>query len=79
MAGREASDSTSTAIIKTRRPPRRAQTTVSASSARESLRKFLRYYPGGFTDSDYLDLERNYKWRAHEHWGEALGRDGSAS
>jgi hypothetical protein len=31
-------------------------------------RKFLRYYPGGFRDEDYLALERGYKWAAHERW-----------
>jgi hypothetical protein len=37
-------------------------------------RKFLRYYPGGFADQDYVDLERAYKWTAHERWREELGR-----
>jgi hypothetical protein len=36
-------------------------------------RKFLRYYPKAFVDSDYLDLERGYKWKAHERWLAALG------
>jgi len=40
--------------------------------ARKSRRKFLRYYPGGFSDADYLELEREYKWLAHERWLRAL-------
>lgn len=35
-------------------------------------RKFLRYYPKGFADPDYLDLERGYKWLAHKRWLSAL-------
>jgi hypothetical protein len=38
-------------------------------------RKFLRYYPGGFVDADYLDLERGYKWTAHERWSRDLGEE----
>jgi hypothetical protein len=38
-------------------------------------RKFLRYYPSGFVDADYLDLERGYKWTAHERWSLDLGKD----
>ncbi len=37
-------------------------------------RKFLRFYPGGFADPDYLDLERSYKWQAHERFKESLER-----
>lgn len=46
-----------------------------SSNARvaSSKRKFLRYYPGGFQDPDYLELERDYKWKAHAHWREVLG------
>jgi hypothetical protein len=36
-------------------------------------RKFLRFYPGGFRDADYLELERDYKWNAHRQWQEQLG------
>jgi hypothetical protein len=37
-------------------------------------RKFLRYYPKGFVDADYLDLERGYKWTAHKRWSSDLGK-----
>jgi hypothetical protein len=37
-------------------------------------RKFLRYYPGGFVDLEYLGLERDYKWKAHENWQSGLDK-----
>src|SRR5688572_28975903 len=38
-------------------------------------RKFLEFYPDGFEDESYVELERSYKWAAHERWEEMLGRD----
>ena len=35
-------------------------------------RKFLRFFPNGFTDETYLDWERNYKADAHTRWAELL-------
>ena len=35
-------------------------------------RKFLRFYPGGFRDEDYIEAEREYKWESHLRWREAL-------
>ncbi len=37
--------------------------------------KFLRLYPGGFSDPTYLRQERNYKLNAHEKWLELLNRE----
>ncbi|HKU91661.1 MAG TPA: hypothetical protein VJP84_17855 [Steroidobacteraceae bacterium] len=37
-------------------------------------RKFLEYFPDGFRDADYVDLERGYKVETHERWHEVLGR-----
>ncbi|HEY0081952.1 MAG TPA: hypothetical protein VGB61_04125, partial [Pyrinomonadaceae bacterium] len=37
-------------------------------------RKFLKYFPQGFSDKTYLGWERDYKWESHERWEEALGR-----
>jgi hypothetical protein len=37
-------------------------------------RKFLRFYPGGFTDDDYVALERDYKLNAHREWERLLSR-----
>ena len=42
------------------------------TSALKCRRKFLRSFPGGFSDETYLDWERNYKWAAHERWLAAL-------
>ena len=51
---------------------------MSAASARSKparcRRRFLRFFPGGFTDDTYLDWERDYKWETHERWVAALGR-----
>jgi hypothetical protein len=37
--------------------------------------KFLRFFPGGFSDPKYLKWERGYKSNAHERWAAELGRD----
>lgn len=37
-------------------------------------RKFLRFFPNGFQDETYLAWERNYKWKAHQQWEQALDR-----
>jgi hypothetical protein len=37
-------------------------------------RKFLRFFPGGFTDPTYLEWERDYKWHTHERWNAVLGK-----
>jgi hypothetical protein len=35
-------------------------------------RKFLKYFPQGFSDRTYLSWERDYKWESHERWEETL-------
>lgn len=51
---------------------------MSSASARSGparcRRRFLRFFPGGFTDETYLEWERDYKWETHERWRAALGR-----
>lgn len=37
-------------------------------------RKFLRYFPAGFTDPLYLEWERDYKWETHTRWEQVLAR-----
>src|SRR5436190_924690 len=37
-------------------------------------RKFLRFFPGGFTDPTYLEWERDYKWETHERWNAVLAK-----
>lgn len=44
------------------------------SRAARCRRKFLRYFPGGFRDEEYLDWEREYKWETHLRWERSLGR-----
>ena len=48
--------------------------TPTSSGAAGCRRKFLRFFPKGFRDETYLAWERDYKWRAHEQWNEALNR-----
>lgn len=50
--------------------PRTASPQLPAS--RKARRKFLRAFPGGFRDETYLDWERDYKWKAHQRWQDAL-------
>src|SRR5688572_14499292 len=49
------------------RAPAPSQSPLTAAVKR-CRRKFLGYYPGGFEDADYLELERSYKWNAHLEW-----------
>jgi hypothetical protein len=46
-----------------------------SAEARNCRRKFLRFFPGGFTDETYLEWERNYKWAAYERWCSVLRRN----
>jgi len=42
------------------------------SPAQECRRRFLRFFPAGFTDETYLDWERGYKAEAHARWQDEL-------
>jgi hypothetical protein len=53
-----------------RRERARART---GSGALRCRRKFLRFFPEGFRDEDYLETEREYKWESHLRWRESLG------
>jgi hypothetical protein len=46
-----------------------------SSGALRCRRKFLRFFPEGFTDETYLEWERNYKQAAHQRWEESLGQN----
>ena len=48
------------------------ETSVLFKRADRCRRKFLRFYPEGFADPDYIGLERDYKWQAHLRWHELL-------
>lgn len=45
----------------------------TSKNAERCRRKFLRFFPGGFTDETYIDWERGYKQEAHERWEASLG------
>src|ERR1700733_3232210 len=49
-----------------------ARSARPAAAALRCRRKFLRIFPGGFRDEDYLAWERDYKWEAHRRWTELL-------
>jgi hypothetical protein len=52
-----------------------AATQRDARAALRCRRKFLRFFPAGFRDPTYLEFERDYKWKAHQQWSEALAPD----
>ena len=45
-----------------------------SSGALHCRRKFLRYFPNGFRDENYLAWERNYKVEAHRSWNAMLNQ-----
>ena len=47
----------------------------AAAGARRCRRTFLQFFQGGFRDETYLEWERDYKWKTHERWQAALGRN----
>ena len=49
-------------------------TSDDSPDAARGRRKFLRYFPGGFSDPTYLDWERDYKWQTHERWNAVLAK-----
>jgi hypothetical protein len=46
---------------------------LTSARALRCRRKFLRFFPDGFVDQDYVETEREYKWETHRRWREALG------
>ena len=58
-----------TKLTATAKPQRR----IVVASAVKARRKFLRMFPGGFSDPTYIDWERDYKWCASQQWQERLG------
>jgi hypothetical protein len=52
-------------------PPNRRGISSGLPAAR---RKFLRFFPEGFSDRKYLAWERDYKCRAHAQWEDTLNR-----
>jgi hypothetical protein len=56
----------------TRERSRSERRIQSSPGAQRCRRKFLRLFPRGFRDADYLETERDYKWQSHLRWREAL-------
>jgi hypothetical protein len=55
--------------------PQRRNSRTGAQLSAPALRcrrKFLRFFPKGFRDPDYLEAEREYKWASHLRWRESL-------
>ena len=47
---------------------------TSNPRAEKCRRKFLKFFPGGYSDETYVEWERGYKWEAHERWCRELRR-----
>ncbi len=50
----------------------RSAPAIARRGALRCRRKFLRFYPRGFRDADYIESERAYKWQSHLRWRDAL-------
>lgn len=64
--------------VRRKRTDKKPTTAPAGGTTPQALRcrrKFLRFFPGGFTDETYVDWERGYKWEAHERWMERLAPD----
>lgn len=55
-------------------PRTRVPQPVLSPSVRRCRARFLRFYPEGFQDEDYVAAERQYKWDAHVRWRDLLNR-----
>jgi hypothetical protein len=44
-------------------------------AAERCRKKFLRFFPEAFRDTQYIEWERSYKWKAHQSWEEELNRE----
>ena len=59
---------------RTRRRPLVSKAQPISRQALRARRKFLKIFPNGFRDEDYIDLERAYKWKAHQNWEASLSK-----
>lgn len=55
--------------------PHLARRPTQLPGAARCRRKFLRFFPDGYHDPEYVDSERDYKYAAHRLWLATLGRD----
>lgn len=72
---RVSSSSVSKPVVKPFSAPGAVAPANLSKSAIRCKKKFLRFFPGGFSDETYIDWERGYKWTAHKQWQEQLGHD----
>ena len=61
-------------MLRARRAVSGATASPQSTRVDRCVRKFLRYFPGGFDDEWYVDTERDYKWQAHLQWKRELGK-----
>ena len=54
--------------------PIRPRKRTSSARVTRARAKFQAFYPGGYHDESYIELERSYKWRAHEQWVATLNK-----
>ena len=52
----------------------RKEDEINSRKRRKCLRKFLYYFPGGYSGKKFIEWEREYKWNAHLSWKEKLNR-----
>ncbi|HEY1615077.1 MAG TPA: hypothetical protein VGF97_15430 [Rhizomicrobium sp.] len=62
------------AALRARRAPNRTAALPATGGFARCRRKFLRIFPGGFRDENYLDWERSYRVEAHREWEAGLGQ-----
>ena len=60
----------------TRKGPRRGAAPAGRDGAAACRAKFLKWFPKGFADPQYVAWERGYKATAHERWESVLSREG---
>ena len=70
-----ASGNTTRPTLRTRRALPRQRSAAPSAGAQRCKRRFTKFYAGKFRDEDYVALERDYKWNAHEQWEAMLGRN----
>jgi hypothetical protein len=60
--------------LKLKSQPNHIIAELDRAAVDKAKRKFLRLFPGGFTDETYIAWERDYKWQAYLQWQEQLKR-----
>lgn len=55
--------------------PLMQKASIDSKAFSKYRKRFLRIFPRGFYDEQYLLWEHNYKWETHKYWNEVLGKD----